>query len=109
LGPDLSGISSKSKEELLKAILDPSASIEPRFVNYIVVTKDGRIYDGILGNETPGALTLRGTSDEGDITLLRRNVADIRASTISLMPDELEKTLQRQGIADVIAYLQGGL
>ncbi|MBM3804259.1 MAG: c-type cytochrome [Acidimicrobiia bacterium] len=109
LGPDLSGISSKSKEELLKSILDPSASIEPRFVNYIVITKDGRMHDGILGNETPGALTLRGTSDEGDTTLLRRNIADIRASTISLMPDEIEKTLQRQGIADVIAYLQGGL
>jgi putative membrane-bound dehydrogenase-like protein len=109
LGPDLSGISSKTKQELLTAILNPSASIEPRFLNYIVMTKDGRMYDGILANETPGAVTLRGTSDEGDITLLRRNIAGIRASTISLMPEELEKSLGRQGLADVIAYLQGGL
>jgi putative membrane-bound dehydrogenase-like protein len=109
LGPDLSGISSKTKEELLTAILNPSASIEPRFVNYIVMTKDGRMYDGILANETPGAVTLRGTSDEGDVTLLHRNIAEIRGSTISLMPEELEKSLNRQGIADVIAYLQGGL
>jgi putative heme-binding domain-containing protein len=109
LGPDLSGISSKTKQELLTAILNPSASIEPRFVNYIVMTKDGRMYDGILANETPGAVTLRGTSDEGDITLLRRNIAEIRASTISLMPEELEKTLNHQTLADVIAYLQGGL
>ncbi len=109
LGPDLSGISSKTKEELLKAILNPSAAIEPRFVNYIVMTKDGRLYDGILGNETPGAVTLRGTSEEGEVTLLRRNISEIRASTISLMPEELEKALNRQGLADVIAYLQGGL
>jgi len=109
LGPDLSGISSKTKQELLTAILNPSAAIEPRFVNYIVMTKDGRMYDGILANETPGAVTLRGTSDEGDLTLLRRNIAEIRASTISLMPEELEKSLSRQGLADVIAYLQGGL
>lgn len=109
LGPDLSGISSKTKEELLKAILNPSASIEPRFVNYIVMTIDGRLYDGILANETPGAVTLRGASDEGDVTLLRRNISEIRASSISLMPEELEKALNRQGLADVIAYLQGGL
>ena len=109
LGPDLSGISSKTKQELLTAILSPSAAIEPRFVNYIVMTKDGRMYDGILSNETPGAVTLRGTSDEGDVTLLRRNIAEIRASTISLMPEELEKSLTHQDLADVIAYLQGGL
>jgi putative membrane-bound dehydrogenase-like protein len=109
LGPDLSGISSKTKQELLTAILNPSASIEPRFVNYIVMTQGGRMYDGILANETPGAVTLRGTSEDGDVTLLRRNIAEIRASTISLMPEELEKSLNRQGLADVIAYLQGGL
>jgi putative heme-binding domain-containing protein len=109
LGPDLSGISSKTKQELLTAILNPSAAIEPRFVNYIVMTKDGRMYDGILSNETPGAVTLRGTSDEGDVTLLRRSIAEIRASTISLMPEELEKSLTHQALADVIAYLQGGL
>jgi putative membrane-bound dehydrogenase-like protein len=109
LGPDLSGISSKTKQELLTAILNPSAAVEPRFVNYIVMTKDGRMYDGILANETPGALTLRGTSDEGDVTLLRRNIAQIRASTISLMPEELEKSLNHQALADVITYLQGGL
>jgi putative membrane-bound dehydrogenase-like protein len=109
LGPDLSGISSKTKEELLTAILNPSASIEPRFVNYIVMTKDQRLYDGLLANETPGAVTLRGASDDGDNTLLRRNIAEIRASTISLMPEELEKSLNRQGLADIIAYLQGGL
>jgi len=32
-----------------------------------------------------------------------------RASSISLMPEELEKSLTRQGLADVIAYLRGGL
>jgi len=109
IGPDLSGISNKTKEELLRAILNPSSSIEPRFVNYIVTTKEGRLYDGILANETPGAITLRGGSDEGDVTLLRRNIAEIRASSISLMPEDIEKSMTRQGLADVIAYLRGGL
>jgi hypothetical protein len=54
-------------------------------------------------------ITLRGGSDEGDETILRTSIAQMRASSLSLMPDGLEKALGRQGLADVIAYLQGGL
>jgi putative heme-binding domain-containing protein len=109
VGPDLSGINNKSKEELLTSILNPSYAIEPRFVNYVVTTKDGRMFDGVIANETPGAITLRGGSEEGDETILRKNVADIRASSVSLMPDGLEDNLKKQDLADVIAYLRGGL
>ncbi len=107
IGADLSGINNKTKEELLDSILNPSAAIDPRFINYVVTTKDGRIYDGILANETPGAITLRNT--EGDVTILRKNLAQLRASTLSLMPNGMEKTLSKQQIADLIAYLRGGL
>ena len=107
IGADLSGINNKTKEELLNSILNPSEAIEPRFVNYIVTTKDGRILDGILANETPGAITLR--NGESDETILRRNIAEIRASKLSLMPDGFEKKSNKQAIADLIAYLRGGL
>ena len=109
IGPDLSGINNKTKEELITSILNPSYAIEPRFVNYVITTKDGRMYDGIIANETTWAITLRGGSEEGDDTVLRKNIAAIRASSVSLMPDELEKNLGKQGLADVIAYLRGGL
>ncbi|MBK5293557.1 MAG: c-type cytochrome [Acidobacteriia bacterium] len=108
VGPDLSGISVKTKEELLAAILDPSAAIESRFVNYLVTTKDGRMYDGILASETPGAITLRGGAEE-DVTLLRANISEIRSSSLSLMPEDLEKSLTKQHLADLIAYLRAGL
>jgi putative heme-binding domain-containing protein len=110
VGPDLSGINNKSKEELLTSILNPSYAIEPRFVNYVVTTKDGRMYDGVMANETPGAITLRGGSvDGGDETVLRKNVAEIRASSVSLMPEGFEQNLSKQDVADVITYLRGGL
>lgn len=108
VGPDLAGINMKTKEELLTAILDPSASIEPRYVNYVVTTKDGRMFDGVLAGETAGAITLRGGSEQ-DVTIPRGQVAEIRSSTISLMPEDIEKAVGKQGLADVIAYLQGGL
>jgi len=109
VGPDLSGINNKSKGELLTSILNPSYAIEPRFVDYIVTTNDGRIFDGVVAGETPGAITLRGGSGEGDDVVLRKNIAEIRASSISLMPDGLEQGMSKQDLADVIAYLRGGL
>ncbi len=107
IGADLSGINNKTKEELLNSIMNPSETIEGRFVNFILTTKDGRIEDGILANETSGAVTLRNA--DRDVTILRKNIAEIRASTISLMPEGYEKTLTKQQIADIIAYLRGGL
>ena len=109
VGPDLSGINNKTKEELLTSILNPSYAIEPRFVNYVVTTTDGRMFDGVIANETPGAITLRGGSEEGDETILRKNIAEIRASSVSLMPEDLEQSIDKQALADVIAYLRGGL
>lgn len=109
VGPDLSGINNKTKEELLTSILNPSYAIEPRFVNYVITTKDGRLYDGVIANETPGSVTLRGGTEEGDQTVLRKNIADIRASSVSLMPEGFEKDLKPKDIADIISYLRGGL
>ncbi len=108
VGPDLSGINNKTKEELLTSILNPSYAIEPRFTNYVITTKDGRMYDGVISNETPGSITLRGGSEDGaDQTVLRRNIAEVRASSVSLMPDGFEDHLKPQDLADVIAYLRG--
>ena len=109
VGPDLSGINNKTKDELLTSILNPSYAIEPQFTHYIVTTKDGHVHDGVLAHETPALITLRGGTEEGDETILRGNIQEIRASSISLMPEELEKAVGRQGLADVIAYLRGGL
>jgi len=108
VGPDLSGVNNKTKEELLTSILNPSYAIEPHYVHYVVTTKDGQIHDGVIASETPGAITLRGGT-ENDETVLRSNIAEVRASSVSLMPEGLEQSMSRQDIADVIAYLRAGL
>jgi cytochrome c1 len=37
---------------------------------------------------------------------LRSQIEEIQATTKSLMPEELEKLLSKQDLADLIAYLQ---
>ena len=52
-------------------------------MNYVLTTKDGRMYDGVIANETPNAITLRGGSEEGDETVLRKNIASFRNEIIA--------------------------
>jgi putative membrane-bound dehydrogenase-like protein len=107
IGPNLSGVSNKTRPELLASILDPSGDIDTNYVNYIVVDKTGRVYDGLLAGETAEAVRLRGEYD--DVTILRKNIVEMRTSTVSLMPDGFEENMSRQDLADVIEYLRAGL
>jgi putative heme-binding domain-containing protein len=107
IGPDLSGINNRSKEELITHILDPSFEIQPNYTNYLIVGKEGRLYDGLLIGETAHAVTLRGEHE--DVTISRGNIEQIRTSDVSLMPDGLEADLDHQALADVIEYLRAGL
>ncbi len=107
VAPDLGRVKGRSKRELLEAILDPSSVVSPFYTNYVIITKDGQMHDGLIVSETPGTLTMR--RGEGEETaLLRSQIIEIRASSVSLMPDGLEQNLKKQDLADVIAFLQGG-
>ncbi len=106
VAPDLGRVKGKSKRELLESILDPSSSVSPFYTNYVIMTKDGQMHDGLIVSETPGTLTMR--RGEGEETaLLRSQIVEIRASGVSLMPDGLEQDLKEQDLADVISFLQG--
>ena len=107
LGPDLSGVNNKTQEELLAHILDPSFEIQSNYTNYIVVTKDGMILDGLLAGESAESVTLRGEFQ--DASVRRDQIEEMRASTVSLMPEGLEQDMTKQELADVIAYLRAGL
>jgi putative membrane-bound dehydrogenase-like protein len=105
VGPNLRGaLGNKTKDALLIDILDPNREVDPRFVNYQVMTTAGRLVTGLLAVETPASVTLR-RADNAEDTILRTQIESIQATTQSLMPDELEKQLSKQDLADVIAYL----
>ncbi len=107
VGPNLAALTDKTPADFLVAILDPNAVIEPRFAAYNIETKDGRSLNGIVSAETATTLTLvqGGGAQE---KILRGDVAEMRASSVSLMPEGLELTMSPQDIADLIAYLKNG-
>jgi putative membrane-bound dehydrogenase-like protein len=106
VGPDLlSALRNKTPEVLIVDILDPSRDVDPRYINYVVTTKAGRSFTGLIAVETPSSVTLR-RAEKAEDTILRTQIDEILATGKSVMPEELEKQLSKQDLADVIAYLQ---
>jgi putative heme-binding domain-containing protein len=106
VGPDLFGIRNQPKETILLHLIVPEYEIAPAFANYIVETKDGRTLSGLIAAETPVSVTLRQAQGVEE-TILRHDITSLTASALSLMPQELEKGLSRQDLADLLAYLKG--
>lgn len=104
VGPNLGVLTDKTPEDFLVAILDPSDVIEPRFTAYNIDTKDGRSFTGIIKTETPTSTTIALASGATE-TILRSDIAEIRASKLSLMPEGLEQNMNPQDLANLIAYL----
>ena len=48
VGPDLSGIATRSREAVLVDILDPSRQVTPDFISYTLTTKQGGTETGLL-------------------------------------------------------------
>jgi putative heme-binding domain-containing protein len=105
VGPDLlSALRNKTREGLLVDVLDPNREVDPRYVSYVVTSKSGRVFSGIIAVETSSSLTLRRAEGAED-TVLRSQVEDVQATARSLMPEGLEQQLSKQDLADLIAYL----
>jgi putative membrane-bound dehydrogenase-like protein len=102
----MSALRNKSKEALLIDILDPSREVDPRYLNYQATTTSGRSISGLLAVETPTSITLR-RGEKAEDTILRSQIDELRVTTKSLMPEEFEKQLDKQQLADLIEYLMG--
>ncbi len=106
VGPELTGVRNQPAEAILLHIIVPDAEIYPGFTAYEVETKDGRSLTGLLTSDTPTSVTLRAAQGIEE-TILRSNIAKLTSSTTSLMPNELEKTMTKQELADLMAFLKG--
>ena len=83
---------------------DPNREVNPQFVNYVLVTDDGRTITGMIAAETATSVTLRRAEDQSD-TLLRSQIEALESTRQSLMPEGMEKQIDPQAMADLIAYL----
>jgi len=107
VGPDLTGIRNQPADAILLHILVPNYEVAPNYQTLSLTTHDGRSATGWLAGETESSLTLR-TAFGTEETILRKNIATITASGVSLMPDGLEQTMAKEDLSALVAYLKSG-
>jgi putative heme-binding domain-containing protein len=103
IGPDLTGANRNNIDYLLENVVDPSAVVTKDFRMTIVEMTDGRVLNGLVLVKNDKTLTLQTQTDQQTIGL--DNVAQMRITTQSSMPDGLLDSLSPQQIRDLIAYL----
>ena len=103
IGPDLTGGGRANLDYLLENILDPSAIVPADYRVSDVELKDDRSYTALIVAKTENSLTLQTPTER--LTVERNEIAKIRETTSSLMPEGLLQGMTDEQVVNLIAYL----
>jgi putative heme-binding domain-containing protein len=105
VGPALDGVGLTGVEAILRNVLTPSAAMEGGYRTYRVVTRDGRIVQGLLVAQEADAIVIR-QPNTSDIRIPSRDVAQAAFTSVSVMPEGLLESLPPSEVSDLFAYLK---
>lgn len=106
LGPDLTQVArSKSREQLIMAILEPSTQISPEYQGWFVRLLNGEQVQGRQIDIGENSIELY-TPVQGFITFPKDSISDYGMIDTSLMPDGLHRNLTESDLHDLLAFLQ---
>ena len=106
VGPELTSIGTvRSGEDLLEAIVEPSASLVRSYEPVSVTTRDGEERLGILRRDDARGVALV-TGPASTLQIDRADITAVTPSTVSLMPAGLDEQLTRQELADLLEFLK---
>lgn len=105
VGPDLSKIGAiRTGRDLLEAIVFPSATFARGYEPFLIRSKDGAVYDGLIARETPDAIYLF-TAERVERRIPRSSIEVLQQSKVSVMPQGLDVQLGRDDLGNLISFL----
>lgn len=107
LGPDLSNLAHRDAASVLRDIREPSATLNPDYVSYVVQLRGGGSAAGYVraqDHDTLRLVRLDGTEQ----AITRAAVADLRPSPVSLMPAGLLDGVGDAAVRDLLTFLTSG-
>ncbi len=104
VGPDITLNGRNSFEQLLSNVFDPSLVIGASYQARTVVTGDGRVLTGLVAEDSPERVVLKVQGGKQEV-VARDDIELMKTSELSLMPEDLEKQLKPQEMADLFALL----
>jgi putative membrane-bound dehydrogenase-like protein len=106
IGPDLTGITNKfGDQELLDAIINPSAAIVFGYEPWLVNTNDGQSIYGFLISENKQSIVVRDIAGQKHIIDVKKIVTKQKQEK-SLMPDPVSNGLTEKDLADIVGFLK---
>jgi uncharacterized repeat protein (TIGR03806 family) len=105
IGPDLSKIGAKYRRpDLLREILEPSSTVDPKYTMYSAATRQGLVMTGLVLNRDAKQVVLLNAQNE-KIPISVDDVESLVPQKLSLMPDFLLRGLTPAQAADLLEYL----
>lgn len=105
VGPALDGLGITGVEAILRNVLTPNAAMEGGYRIFRVVTKDGRIVQGLLVSRDADAIVLR-QPNTADMRIPSRDIAQADFTGISIMPEGLLESMPAVDVTDLFAHLK---
>jgi putative heme-binding domain-containing protein len=103
VGPELTGIASRDRTDILLEILDPNRSVEANYRLWNVTTKDGNTYAGRLEAETQTTVEILDVAAQKHV-IQRKDIEALEASPLSIMPVGFE-ALPTDDLKALVEYL----
>ncbi|MDB5387364.1 MAG: Dehydrogenase, partial [Planctomycetaceae bacterium] len=104
VGPDITLNGRSSFEQLLSNVFDPSLVIGASYQAQTIVTTEGRALTGLVAEDSDQRVVLKVQGGKLE-TIPRNQIEDSKKSNLSMMPEDLEKQLKPQELADLFAYI----
>ena len=89
----------------MESIVSPSKEIAPQFVAYTVARTDGTIFNGILLEQSPEGELVFADSQGRRIVVKTDEITERKPQTISIMPEDLPRTMTTQEMRDLVVFL----
>ena len=106
IGPELTGANRGNLEYLLGNILTPSAVIQDAYKMQLILTDEGRVYNGILAGENERQIELLVAGEEQPVVIAKSSIESQEIAPVSMMPEGLLRNLKDQEVVDLISYLR---
>jgi putative membrane-bound dehydrogenase-like protein len=103
VGPALDGMGAHSAADLLVAVIDPNREVDPSFLAWNIVKKNGDTLAGVIAQENTTSLQLR--SPAGVVEIAKDTIATRENTQRSLMPEGFEG-LGAENLRDLLAFLK---
>src|SRR6185437_2362965 len=103
VGPDLTGVGRDNLVLIICNVLDPNLVVGKPYYQWMVRLKNGTLASGLMVEQTDQHVELRDNTQQ--VTIPRDQIAQMKETTLSMMPEGLEKTMTQQEFIDLVSFL----